>query len=181
MLRNLLIIIFLLGIVVPGYAQKKSKKKKKGATEQTTDTVKIDHKTIGSQIPDFRVYTRKEEILTNKDFKDKGNLFVMMFNPTCDHCQEQVFIFEKNIHLFDKSKVLLICGPELHSYLEFFNNVTKYSRYPSLNVGVDSSNFIQKVYMYEALPQINVYDKDRKLIKVFQGETPIDMLKSYIE
>lgn len=182
MLRNLLIIIIILSSVSATYAQKKNRKnKKKDNAIEVSDTVKIDYQAEGAPMPDIRAYTRKGEMLTTKDLDGKSNLIVMTFNPTCDHCQEQVYIFEKNIHLFDKTKILLMANNEMYSYLDFFNNVTRYSKYPSINVGVDSADYIKKTYTYTSLPQINVYDKKRKLIKVFHGETPIETLKPYID
>ena len=74
-----------------------------------------------------------------------------------------------------------MAAPSMIDYLEFYNNVTRYSKYPKMVVGVDSANYIGKTFMYESLPQINVYDKDRKLIKVFSGETPIEKLEPYID
>lgn len=184
MLRKILIITFLFSAVVVTYAQKKDKKKKKdkGKTEQQiTDTAKVDYKAIGSSLPKLNVTTRTGEKLTEKDFQNDANLFIMMFNPTCDHCQEETIILEKNIDLFNKSKILLISAPSMIDYLEFYNNVTRYSKYPKIVVGVDSAGYIDKSFTYASLPQINVYDKNRKLIKTFNGHTPIEALKPYIE
>jgi phenylacetate-CoA ligase len=37
-------------------------------------------------------------------------------------------------------------------------------------MGVDSSEMINKMYMYQSLPQLNIYNKERKLIKYFTGD-----------
>ncbi|MCB9046094.1 MAG: hypothetical protein H6550_08130 [Chitinophagales bacterium] len=184
MLRKLLIITLLFSTVAVTYGQKKDKKKKnrKGKTEQvTTDPEKIDYKAEGAPLPHLDMTTRKGEKLTEKDFDNGANLLVMLFNPTCDHCQEMTVQLEKNIDLFQKSKILLIAAPSMMDYLEFYNNVTRYSKYPQITVAVDSAGYIDKVFTYTALPQINFYDKKRKLLKTFSGDTPIEALKPYIE
>lgn len=183
MLRKLLIITFLLGAVVVTYAQKKDKKKKsKAATEQSvTDTAKIDYKADGAPLPKLKLTTRTGEKLTEKDFLYDGSLLVMMFNPTCDHCQAVTIDIEKNINLFRKTKVLMVAAPSMIDYLEFYNNVTRYSKYPPITVAVDSAGFIDKTFTYQSLPQINIYDKNRKLVKIFTGETAVEALKPYIE
>lgn len=184
MLRKLLILVFLFGAIVVTYAQKKDRKKKKNKNKSekvVSDTAKIDYKSLGSPLPKLQVTTKKGEKLTNKDFENDANLFVMLFNPTCDHCQEETRVIEKNIDMFEESKILLVAAPSMIDYLEFYNNVTRYSKYPKITVGVDSAGYIDQVYTYEALPQINVYDKDRKLIKVFSGSTPIEDMKPFIE
>jgi hypothetical protein len=67
--------------------------------------------------------------------------------------------------------------------LPYFNNFfkqTSLNEFPEIIVGVDSADFITQVYTYSSLPQINIYDKHRKLIKVFHGDTPVDSLKHYL-
>ncbi len=184
MLRKLLVIALLFGTVAVTYAQKKDKKKKKnkGNTEQVaTDTAKIDYKEIGTPLPPLKITTRTGEKFTEEDFKSDGSLLIMMFNPTCDHCQEETTILQKNIDKFKKSKILLVAAPSMIDYLEFYNNVTRYSKYPQMVVGVDSAGFIDKTFTYASLPQINIYDKDRKLVKIFAGVTAFDAIEPYIK
>lgn len=184
MLRKLLILTFLFGAVVITYAQKKEKKNKRNKNKSenvAVDTAEVDYKSLGAPLPELQLTTRDGSKLTEKDFANNANLFVMLFNPTCDHCQETTTILEKNIDLFDKSKILLIAAPSMIDYLEFYNNVTRYSKYPKITVGVDSAGYIDKVFRYESLPQINVYNKKRKLIKVFSGVTQIEDLKPFID
>lgn len=185
MLRKLLIIAVLFGSVAATYAQKKDKKKKKDsdATAQAVDPndTSINYRAIGAPMPKIYVHTLDSVKLTEKDFKNNGNLIVMCFNPTCDHCQTMTLAIEKDIDKFKKTEILLISAPSLVSYLDFFNNVTRHTKYPKIHVGVDSAGFINKTYEYGTLPQINVYDKNRKLVKVLHGQQTLDNILPYIE
>lgn len=182
MLRNLLIITCLLCAVTITFGQKKKgkKRKKKNKTEMVADST-INYKVIGAPMPPIRLVTQDGKEYTSKKLKNNANLLVMLFNPTCEHCQEETFTFEKNIHLFKKSHIVLMAADNMMSYMDFFKNVTKFPQYPTLKVGVDSSGFITNTFMYQTLPQINIYDTDRKLIRIFNGDTPIDSLKKYIQ
>lgn len=191
MQRKLLIIVCLISTVFIAFGQpdKKKNKKKEAAskTEGTTnhDSIKIDYKVIGAPMPPIKmtVYlgAQGKEILTDKDVANDANLFVMMYNPTCGHCQEETLLLEKNIFLFKKSHILLLAAPGMDTYMDFFENTTKVSQYPSIKVGLDNSGFIDKTFNYTGLPQINIYDKDRKLLKMFNSDTPLDSLKPYIQ
>jgi len=123
----------------------------------------------------------KKKFLTNSDFDDGANLLVMMFNPTCSHCEDETELLEKNIFYFKKTKLLLIANPVMVPYLPNFAQSFHIGEYPSIYLGTDSSNFISQVFLYQALPQLNIYDGKRKLIKTFAGEVPIDSLKNYIQ
>jgi hypothetical protein len=48
-------------------------------------------------------------------------------------------------------------------------------------VGADSFKVTDRLFTYQGLPQINIYNKERKLIKIFQGDIFIDSLKAYIK
>jgi thioredoxin-related protein len=127
------------------------------------------------------VVTATKEVITDARVKNDANLFVMMFNPTCEHCEDMTRALETNIGLFKNSKILLMAGPVMLPYLEYFDKTTHYTQFPSIMVGVDSAKFIDRTFNYEMLPQINIYDKDRKLIRTFSGIETIDSLKPYIQ
>jgi len=124
----------------------------------------------------------QKSIVTEKDFDNGANLFVMMFNPTCSHCTDQTQTFEKNIALFKKSKLVLMANPTMKPYLQDFVKTYHTDDYfPTINVGMDSTGFMNNVFLYQALPQINIYDGDRKLIRTFTGNVAIDSVKKYIQ
>jgi len=151
------------------------------------DTVKIDtvgtkkkrrHANAAKKEP---VTTIQQKIVTDKDLDNGANLFVMMFNPTCGHCEDQTQRFERSIDLFKKSKLVLMAKPNMQEYLPNFIKSFDIKYFDKIMVGVDSGKFVDETFLYSALPQINIYDKDRKLIKAFAGEVLIDSLKQYIQ
>jgi thiol-disulfide isomerase/thioredoxin len=119
--------------------------------------------------------------LTDKDVNNNANLFVMLFSPSCGHCQDMAKILEANIGSFRKSHLVLVAGPLMRQYLYDFSELTKTYEYPSINIGIDSSGFVDKTFLYQMLPQINIYDRDRKLLKTYTGDIPFDSLKKYIQ
>jgi hypothetical protein len=90
-------------------------------------------------------------------------------------------MLQKNIFYFKKSKIVMMANPVMWEYLPNFNKSFHIDEYSTFTLGVDSSDYITKTFLYSALPQINVYNKERKLIKIFSGEASIDSLKGYIE
>ena len=178
MLRKLLIVACLSSLVFIAFGQKKKNGKNiavAGAAEQL-----VNYKEIRAPLPPLRIFTKQGKYLTEKDLSNDAHLILMIFNPTCDHCEEQTFILKKNIFMFDKSNLVLIAAPSMIPHLGYFTNNTKIDGYPTFKVGVDSSDYIDKTFRQITLPQINIYDRERKLVKMFYGITPIDSLKQYI-
>ncbi len=184
-MRKLLIITCLLSTVYIAFGQKKRKINKEKipavAAANVEPKLQIDYRTPGAPLPQLKLVTEDNKIITNADLANDYNLLVMTFNPTCDHCQEETIRLKENIFLFKNSKIVLIAAPVMKPHLEFFENSVKIKEFPTLQVTLDSNDYITKTFTYQTLPQINVYDKDRKLIKTFAGDTPIDSLKPYIQ
>ena len=178
MKRKIWIVVLLM---IPCFFVFAKKKKKQPPKVEVTKTDTIDYRKIGSPLPLVKFFTRSGKYLTNESLKNDAHLIVMMFNPTCEHCEDQAVLFKENIFLFKKTNLVLVAASMMTPHLAFFETNTKIAAYPTIQLSVDSSNFINNTFLYQPLPQINVYDKDRKLIKVFSGATPMDSLKQYID
>jgi hypothetical protein len=178
---------------------------------KTTEKQKeIDYKEIGAPLPPFKFIElhsikpaastaepqkkskkdAKEEdpltnttqtLLTDKDFDNGANLFIMMFNPTCSHCEDETRMLQKNIGLFTRSQIILMANLVMKPYMPDFINNLHTDDFASIHTGVDSAGFIDKVFLYKSLPQINIYDGQRRLLKTFTGEAGIDSLAGYIQ
>ncbi|MBS1645149.1 MAG: hypothetical protein JST36_08950 [Bacteroidetes bacterium] len=142
---------------------------------------KVDYKLMGAAMPEMRVVYPKKGSYTEHSFQNKANLFVMLFNPTCEHCEAMARDMAKHIDLFKQSQIVLMAAPMMVPYLEYFENTTKVQNFPKIKYGVDSAEFINKTFTYEGLPQVNIYNADRKLIKTYTGLENIDSLKAYIQ
>lgn len=176
MQRKLLIVTCLLTLSIVVYGQKKKKSNK----QQETTTQIQGFKEIGAKLPPVRYYRRDGVYITNADLNNDAPLIIMLFNPTCEHCEEQARLFQQHLSSFKETKLLLMAAPAMGPYLGYFVKNTQSDKYPSLQIGLDSSDYIQNTFRYETLPQINVYDAQHTLVRVFNGSTPIDSLKPYI-
>ncbi|MCF8450413.1 MAG: hypothetical protein K9G49_11140 [Taibaiella sp.] len=119
--------------------------------------------------------------VSDKDLDNGANLFVMMFNPTCSHCEDVTDMMSKNIDLFKRTKVVLLANKLMLPYIPDFAQRHHTARYEPMYVGYDSSGFIENLFLYQTLPQINIYGADRKLLKSYCGEVSIDTLKKFIQ
>lgn len=61
-----------------------------------------------------------------------------------------------------------------------FKKKTGLDHHPEFISGTDQAEAIQKLPISGMLPHVLVYDKDRKLVNIFNGNTPIDDFKQYL-
>lgn len=207
MLHKLLLLLCL-GWATTAGAQKTPANRTKNTQKQ--DDSKYDYQRPGARMPDllFEVRTdttratvkdalsRKEDgkakkvkrppfrpgqMITQKDLVNNANLLIMTFNPGCSHCEETTIELEHNIGAFKKSKLVLVANSRTRTRLHDFVSMLHLNEYPEIIPCIDSMGYVDKTYNYQTLPQINVYDHKRILIKTFSGDVPIDSLKKYIE
>ncbi len=178
MYRNISLVITLLCFSLYGSAQQSGGNKK--VKEQNRHTTAVSYKETGAILPPLNFYRRDGVYITNNDLKLHKPVIIMLFNPTCEHCEQQTRLFGEHLELFSETNLMLMAADKMGPYLGYFVSATHADNYPALQIGLDSSNYIQHTFRYEGLPQINIYNKERKLIKVFSGFTPADSLKQYI-
>lgn len=145
--------------------------------------VAFDYKQVNAPLPKFSITNKDNENITKSVLESEGNLFLIMFNPTCEHCEDQTMEIVANIFLFKKSKVLMVASEVQTPMLSYFDANTKFSQYPStITVSIDSAQVIKRLFNYQALPQVNIYDgKSHRLLKTFEGHMPLDSLKVYAQ
>lgn len=197
MKRNVLILSCLLVISIVAFGQKKKKKKTEIPTVSTLSLPgtaflrpvsnqlepKFDYKQMDAPLPKFNIINYENKNITKEVLQSGGNLVMIMFNPTCEHCEEETKTLIENIFLFKKSKILLVAAAIQTPNISYFDANVKFSQYPStITVSVDSAHVIDKLFTYKTLPQINIYDgKNLRLIRTFEGLQPLDTLRPYIE
>jgi len=143
--------------------------------------IAVNFKVVGAPIPNFLLKAEDGALYSNKDFKSSKYLLLMMFNPMCGHCDMATDSIKAHLDEFKKAKILLFVYPNHEADMPFFNKNHAIKDYPQMFVGADSFKVTDRLFTYQGLPQINIYNKERKLIKIFQGDIFIDSLKAYIK
>ena len=174
-------------LLLPFFAISQKSKKSDSKSDKTSPSgsksnrnAVFDYKVINAPMPQIRAVYPGKAVYTSNSFQGPGNLLIMLFNPTCEHCEDMTIDIIKNIALFKKTQILLMATPIMGPYLAGFENDTKLNSCPSIKMGLDSAGFLDKTFNYVALPQINIYGPDRKLIRTFNGLETIDSLKPYL-
>lgn len=165
-----LLIILCLGFSANTFAQSKNQ----------IDPAFLKYQKPGGALPELQIKTTNSKTVTNKDLKTKHHLFLIVFNPTCSHCIKVSKMIADNAALFKNNKVVFMAQDAMASYLPDYEKKTGVNQHPAFIVGVDKIYAIDKLANYKLLPMINIYDKNQKLVKTFNGDTPLDSLKNYL-
>lgn len=141
--------------------------------------VRSPYKTVGAALPSLRIVDRSMQPHTEAEINKKNHSFVVMFNPTCHHCIDVAKMFGTHKKDFRKNTIFFVAAADMMPYMDHFYKETGAAEFDNITIGVDSSSIITNLYKYGNLPQINIYDKNKKLVRIFSGETPLDSLLQY--
>ena len=204
MLRKALTVMFVLG----GFCAVAQNKKEPAKAQSTAVAPSIDYHQVGAPMPHLMLVTldtpgksmtEKKIAKFNKNTKDYqlteygakmytykhldngANIMVMMFNPTCGHCEDETEMLIRNKEMFKKTKLVLLANQNMMAYLPDFIRNHNIRDNSFITLGVDSTDFIKETFLYQALPQINIYSADRKLLRTYTGSVSIDSLAQYIQ
>jgi thioredoxin-related protein len=148
--------------------------------QDSHNDISKDFKPIGSPLPNFLLKTENGELYANKDFRKEKYLLLMMFNPMCGHCEVATDTLESHLKEWKKTKLLLLVYPNHEGEMPVFNSNHHTADYQKMLVGADSFHVTDRLFLYQGLPQLNIYDKERKLIKIFHGDIFADSVAAYL-
>ena len=97
------------------------------------------YKQPNAPIPSFRIETAEGKFHTEKDIPAKTAV-VILFNPTCDHCQELTKDIVKNKEKFAGIPLMFIAAKDMKPYLPDFIKCPDTSRPTASNSGPPSAD-----------------------------------------
>ena len=101
-----------------------------------------------------------------------GKSILIFFQPDCDHCQRETQQIEQNLSAFKGYQLYFISDAALPQIAEFAQTY-KLAGNPDIHFYQTSIADIMRTIGAVQLPSVYVYSAQGKLIKTFNGETPI--------
>jgi len=108
-----------------------------------------------------------------------GKTVLVFFQPDCDHCQRETVQIEQNLSAFKDYQLYFISDAALPQIAEFAQTY-KLAGNPAIHFYQTSIADIMRTIGAVQLPSVYVYSGQGKLIKTFNGETPIGWILSVL-
>ena len=112
---------------------------------------------------------------THRDIRNGMPVMIMLFSPDCEHCKDQTEILMKNMDKLKNTEIIMSTFQLIYKMKDFCQ-AYKLAKYSNVHVGRDVKYFFGPFYRIRYSPFIAIYDKDRKLVRVFEGGAKIDKL-----
>jgi len=104
-----------------------------------------------------------------------GGSIIILFTTDCDHCQREAKAIQENLPSFKESTLLFIAADPVESIQKFAND---YGLANQANVRFGKAESVDVYMNFGSIPTpaIYVYSKEKRFIKSFLGETPVDQI-----
>lgn len=152
----------------------------------------IDYKALGAPMPPFSVRINDRLTINEQNVSTFEHVIVVLFNPTCDHC---IALGKEVAHRHQELKNttwIFIAAPGMDEYLTYFlepsgldkvrakNIFVGTDQTPNAGLGNSFTVFLAKIFEYK-LPQVNIYNHQRKMSFKSLGETSFDAVAKAIK
>lgn len=104
-----------------------------------------------------------------------GKNALIFFQPDCDHCQREAQEFERNLEAFSGTTLYFITSGPMKE-IKAFADTYKLNDRPNVFFAFTPALNVLNSYGPISAPSVYIYSEDHKLVKGFNGETPIERI-----
>ena len=120
-------------------------------------------------MPDFRLLTN-DSTEFNQTMIDKNKItIIMLFNPECSHCQEQLDMLLSLPEVAQKTQIVMSSIEPLAKNKDFYNK-NHLEKYPFIFMGRDFKYTLGTFYQPKTIPVLAFYNAEKQLIFSNQGD-----------
>ena len=125
-----------------------------------------------TKIPDSSSFTR------NNLVKKKATV-IIFFNTDCDHCQVEIKKLTAKIDQLKNVQIIMVSAMGFNLLQRFYEDY-KIADYPNITMARDPSYNFTSFYKAYFVPQVYMYDKNRKFLNVIRGIVPVEEIAKII-
>jgi len=133
------------------------------------------------EVPPFQLLLSDSATMFTKDMLKKNKAtIVMLFSPTCEHCQHEVKEMLKNKTAFKNVQIVMSTLSSISEMNQFYKDY-HLDQLPDVTIGKDVRYILPPFYQLHNFPFLAFYDRKKQLVSVFEGSMPMDKLKVELE
>jgi thiol-disulfide isomerase/thioredoxin len=131
-------------------------------------------------LPDFSLLSLDSVAFNQNVLVENKNTIIMLFNPGCEHCQQQMQLL-LTIPEVTQSTNLILTSTETLDKIKAFYQKFQLDKYPRIHIGKDHKYFFGGFYQPKTIPVLAFYNAQKQLVYFNQGNVKkkqiVDALK----
>jgi peroxiredoxin len=122
-------------------------------------------------IPDFKFYKTDAAAFTQKDLPPGKLIFIVFFDPTCDHCQRAIHNLDAQYKSFEKTAIFLVSLDDRDKMNRFLATYAPgLQTKKNITLLQDKLNQFVTTFTPYRYPAMYLYGTDKKLIDYEDNE-----------
>jgi thiol-disulfide isomerase/thioredoxin len=128
------------------------------------------------EVPSYKILLMDSVTFAYKyQLKKNKPVVVIYFSPDCDHCKTETKQITDSMKLLKNVQFVFTSYGKFEEMKKFYEEYGL-SRFKNIIYGRDVMFFFPRFYDVKFTPFVAVYDKDWKLVRVFEGGTTVAKL-----
>jgi peroxiredoxin len=113
------------------------------------------------------------------EFPTGSIITLIHFNTECTYCQKELSEIEKNVLLFEQTHIVLMSTENIPAIKKAAQDYGL-CQLPNVHFTKISRSDAFQTFGSMSVPHTFIYGKDKRLIKVFKGETEIETILKFL-
>ena len=119
-------------------------------------------------LPDFSLVTTDSVAFNQTVLVPEKKTIVMLFNPECEHCQDQLKLLLTIPEVTDSVNLILTATETLQK-IKIFYDKFHLEKYPWIHIGKDYKYFFGGFFQPKTIPVLGFYNAQKQLLYFNQG------------
>lgn len=141
--------------------------------EKTTQVAKREI----NELPYLSFYNLDGSATTTRDLP--GASIIVLFNSDCDHCQREAKAIQEKLNSFKQYTLQFIASDSVEIIKKFASDYGLNNQ-PNVRFGRAEGVDVYMNFGSIPTPSIYIYSKEKKFVKSFLGETPVDDIIGFL-
>lgn len=182
-LQTWMILVLLLPLVATAQ-KKKNKKKEPEYTMISKPEITAENQNpltvVGASLPTFNAIDASQKMMFDTSLPAGKPVVLVLFNPSCGHCVESAIKVRENMANFKNCSFLYLTAINQLERIPGFIKDAGIEHEKNIIVAADNCDVTNKIFMYQGIPQIMVYNAQHKLQQIFYKEINMDSVAYYM-
>jgi thiol-disulfide isomerase/thioredoxin len=151
-----------------------------GKSQQSQDPPPLPYLSDKS-IPAFDILeVDSTTVFHTQDIPSGKPVILMYFSPDCEHCQHMTEEILKTMDSLQNTRIVMLTSLPFFKMKNFYSYY-KIGDYKNITMGRDGQFFFSRHFGSQYVPYLAIYDRHKKLLKVFDGGTKVSTLIQLVQ
>lgn len=161
-------------LITQATAQENTNKPKTDTSAKTPAKEPLKPYEQDPTLPDFKIILMDSSIMKTSEIPKGKPIMLLFFDPTCKHCKDFTKNMLAGMDSLKNTRIYMITNCHNMNDIRTFYKDFHLENYKNIKaIGRDPDFFYITHYGVRTFPDMTVYDKRKKLVKHFSGETTV--------